>query len=671
MLEVDNFTQNIIEKFPVFIYKTAFFWRWLLLCVLLFYSITQIEAKTDNSKPAQQAESSRFLELWKQARERKLAQHPYWLKLLHFYSFGESVGQWSFKSDVVSAGFFLSANGKTDPEAELKATIKALLSPSVNNPDQDARCKFIARFNWLRSKLDFPEMPKRNCPLFERWANLEDSTGISIIFVSAYLKNPASTFGHLLVKFNSRNRLLGHSLLRPTLNYGAIINPDDNPLVYALRGLFGGYSGSFTDERFYNFNHVYGENELRDMWEYPLNYSAVQQHRITYHAWELLQNVKFTYYFFLDNCAYRMAELLEMAWDDTSRINTSGAIWAIPVDVVFKLQKFRSATNGQSILGSPQLIPSRQRKLRQRVAQLSEMEQTQLKALINSVNHLDSGELRSVPEPSRARILDALLDYLQYVKKENQTLLQQKERNKLLLARSFLPIMENNSSADKPKPPTEGTPPMRFRFGAVVNELLGPAFEVGSWANYHDLLGTESGHLANAEVVTLDLRIQVRENSFEVTHFQLFNIQKYALNPTRISGDFEWSWRARAGWERANFGCLTCRQFRIAGGYGGSVSLAGKDLEYAFVDIFGETPKDSWSATTLGFAPHLGMTWSPLESWKIKLEGGWFKSLVGPKKEYFRSRFDQRLSISQDWDVRLEIERLESLEAKLALHYFW
>ena len=63
MLEVDNFTQNIIEKFPVFIYKTAFFWRWLLLCVLLFYSITQIEAKTDNSKPSQQAESSRFLEL--------------------------------------------------------------------------------------------------------------------------------------------------------------------------------------------------------------------------------------------------------------------------------------------------------------------------------------------------------------------------------------------------------------------------------------------------------------------------------------------------------------------------------------------------------------------------------------------------------------------------------
>ena len=366
----------------MFIIQISFLWRWLLFTLLLFSSGIYFQARAQSLKPALSAESPIIKSLWKQARERQLAQHPYWLKLLHFYSFGESVGQWSFKSDVVSPEFFLSVNGKNGPEAELKATLKALLSPPGNDPNQDARCKFIARYNWLRSKLDFPEMSKQECPLFERWANLDDATGISIVFVSAYLKNPASTFGHLLIKFNSRNRLFGHSLLRPTLNYGARINPDDNPLAYALRGLFGGYNGSFTDERFYNFNHVYGENELRDLWEYPLNFSTEQQNRVTYHAWDMLQNVQFTYYFFLDNCAYRMAELLEMAWDDTTRINTSGAFWAIPVDVVFKLKKLRGRTNQQTLLGSPQLIPSRQRKLRQRVAQLSEMEQDQLKALI-------------------------------------------------------------------------------------------------------------------------------------------------------------------------------------------------------------------------------------------------------------------------------------------------
>ena len=655
----------------MFIIQISFLWRWLLFTLLLFSSGIYFQARAQSLKPALSAESPIIKSLWKQAHERQLSQHPYWLKLLHFYSFGESVGQWSFKSDVVSPEFFLSANGKNDPEVELKATLKALLAPPGNDPNQDARCKFIARYNWLRSKLDFPEMSKQECPLFERWANLVDATGISIVFVSAYLKNPASTFGHLLIKFNSRNRLFGHSLLRPTLNYGARINPDDNPLAYALRGLFGGYNGSFTDERFYNFNHVYGENELRDLWEYPLNFSTEQQNRVTYHAWEMLQNVQFTYYFFLDNCAYRMAELLEMAWDDTTRINTSGAFWAIPVDVVFKLKKLRGRTNQQTLLGSPQLIPSRQRKLRQRVAQLSEMEQDQLKALIEVPSYLESARFRSFTEDSRARILDALLDYQQYIKKENITLLQQNERNKLLRARSILPILKNDFRSESQKPPTDGTPPMRFRFATVFNALSGQAIEVGAWANYHDLLGDESGHLPNAEVVTLDLRLQVREDSFEVTQFQLFNIQKYALNPTGIPGDFEWSWRARAGWERENFGCFSCRQFRIAGGFGGAVSFAKQDLEYAFVEIFGETPKNSWSATTLGYAPHLGMMWSPLDNWKIKLESGLFKSLSGPKKEYYRRRFDQRLSISQNWDFRLEIEQLESLEATLALHYFW
>ena len=79
------------------------------------------------SEPASSNELAVFLSLWKQARERKLHQHPYWLKLLHFYSIGESVGQWDFKSDIVSPSFFLSPLGKTNPKEELKSTLIALL----------------------------------------------------------------------------------------------------------------------------------------------------------------------------------------------------------------------------------------------------------------------------------------------------------------------------------------------------------------------------------------------------------------------------------------------------------------------------------------------------------------------------------------------------------------
>jgi len=638
---------------------------------ILLFSENQVLAEIDSLVKLAPRENSIYLDLLKQANEINLSQDPYWLKLLHFYPFGESIGQWSSKSDVVSESFFLSSNGNTNPQDELKATLKAIISPHIVEPDTHARCKFIARFKWLKSKIIFPKLLELNCPLFERWANLKESAGISLVFVSAYLKNPASTFGHLLMKFNSKDRLFGHSLLRPTMNFGAKINSDENPFVYAFKGLFGGYKGIFTDERFYNFNHVYGENELRDLWEYPLHFNQKQHNRIIYHAWELLHNVEFTYYFFLDNCAYRMAELLEMAWDDDQRINTSGAMWAIPIDVLFKLRKINLGTKNKSLLGIPNLIKSRQRKLQKRVRLLNESERFQLKSLIADLNYLESEKFLSLEETSRAKIIDAILDHHQYMKFDELNQNEEKGYEKLLITRSKLPILESDELDEITKSPIDGTPPMRFRIGSVLNELFGPALELGVWANYHDLLGEEIGHIENAEVVTLDLQMRIREDSFYVSQFQLFNIQKYALNPTGIPGDYELSWRARAVWERENYGCLECRVFRTSGGLGRSFSLTRRDLEYALLEMSFETPEDSLYLTTFGLAPQIGLTWSAIGLWKINFEIGWFKSFYGLKKEYLRGIIDQRFTISQNLDFRFEIEHFEELEGIFAINYYW
>ena len=169
----------------------------------------------------------------------------------------------------------------------------------------------------------------------------------------------------------------------------------------------------------------------------------------------------------------------------------------------------------------------------------------------------------------------------------------------------------------------------------------------------------------------LDLKIQLRDDVFKLTQFQLFDIQKYALNPTGIPGDSEWSWRARSGWERDHNGCFPCRRFKISGGLGASFSFGNRDLEYVFLEMFGETPEDSISLISSGFAPHIGMTWSLQDLWKVKLELGWFRSIYGLKKEYLRSTFDQRFSISQNLDFRFEIEQFDELEGKLVLNYFW
>ena len=59
---------------------------------------------------------------------------------------------------------------------------------------------------------------------------------------------------------------------------------------------------------------MYGENEQRDLWAYELNFKTAE--RKNYFSYLGVITKGTIYFIFLDNCAYGMAELLEMAWTD-------------------------------------------------------------------------------------------------------------------------------------------------------------------------------------------------------------------------------------------------------------------------------------------------------------------------------------------------------------------
>ena len=48
--------------------------------------------------------------------------------------------------------------GKTDPEAELTATVTQFFSPDlVGRSKQPAQCAFVARYAWLKEQLSFDD----------------------------------------------------------------------------------------------------------------------------------------------------------------------------------------------------------------------------------------------------------------------------------------------------------------------------------------------------------------------------------------------------------------------------------------------------------------------------------------------------------------------------------
>ena len=165
--------------------------------------------------------------LIEQARDRALADDPTWRRLLHFDPRASAPAH----SAIVSPRFFLHRQGNQNPALELAATLRAFYAPRQDDHNAHAICRFPARLHWLRTRLLFAEVPLPvvRCDRLHNWARFGQLRSVSVVSVSGYFGNPASVFGHLLIKLNNSPPGDHGDLLDSGVNFGAAI-PDDEPL---------------------------------------------------------------------------------------------------------------------------------------------------------------------------------------------------------------------------------------------------------------------------------------------------------------------------------------------------------------------------------------------------------------------------------------------------------
>ncbi|MEQ1724256.1 MAG: hypothetical protein ABL930_13880, partial [Pseudobdellovibrio sp.] len=120
-----------------------------------------------------------------EAQTKKLHQSVFWHKLLNY----KSTLTGSVKSDIQNADYFLSTVGNINPESELIATIKAITVANFEDDNQNAQCKFIARYNWLSRELNLSQYDfhKANCTQFKEWTQNNSVKSLSAVFASGYL----------------------------------------------------------------------------------------------------------------------------------------------------------------------------------------------------------------------------------------------------------------------------------------------------------------------------------------------------------------------------------------------------------------------------------------------------------------------------------------------------
>ena len=338
---------------------------------------------------------------WTQAQAKSLWQHDVWLKLGH-YKAGAWPGTWA--SDADDARFFLDERGHEDPRAELEATLAAFAAPAELG-DAHAQCRFVARLHWLRTELELPELPQPDCAEYREFRALVQATRVVLVFPSYYLNSPSSMFGHTLLRLDRGAADGGSEYLSFAVNFGALVDADDNGLFYAFKGLAGGYSGQFEVDHYYKKIQEYNRSENRDIWEYPLNLNEEETERLIRHLWELRQ-INFAYYFFDENCSYRVLELLEVARPGVDL--TSGfPLTAIPIDTVRAVQR-------AGMVDDKSFRPAQGTVLKQRIDALPENLRAAVVELGEAPQRLEDADLQTMPATDRARLIEAAYRYLRY-----------------------------------------------------------------------------------------------------------------------------------------------------------------------------------------------------------------------------------------------------------------
>ncbi len=519
------------------------------------------------SAPGQNDEVA--LNLVSRAMELNLDRHRTWLKLGHYEKGLPLISQ--LESAIKSESFFLASNGRHDPTSELQATLRAFTEAVGEDPNSHAQCLFRGRYVWLNSQLALESsgvLPV-TCPEYDSWSLNGTTHSISLVFATGYLGNPASYYGHTLIKMNSSTTTDRTPLEDISINYGAIVPPNEGSIPYILKGLFGGYSGGFSHTQFYFHDHNYGETQLRDLWEYELNLTQEEVDLVLGHSWEVLGK-EYTYYFLNENCAYQMARVLEVV--DGVDLLPAVSIWNMPQSLIRSLNETR--LRDRPLVGRVDYLPSRQSRLYTKFNQLDSEQQNLVREMILNPRLIDSPLLGSLSHSQQLRTLDTLIDYYDFVRDDDALSGDPNNAryNRVLSTRFSLPPGQSDFAESIPGAPHEGRNPSLVQVSAINNQYFGRGSMLTLRPAYYDPLDADPAHIGHAELKMGEITLKMFESSAILHRIEVFSVQSVPASHTGLPGDSSNTWRLGFRVQQQSLACRDCLVSRIDADYGYSFS---------------------------------------------------------------------------------------------------
>jgi hypothetical protein len=590
-------------------------------------------------------------ELVTRARTARLAKHAEWLNLLHYKPNLLLPGVHSLADDP---GFFNAPDGKTNPEAELEATLAAFfVAREETDTQQPAQCRFIARYRWLKSELGFDpaRLAEAPCRRYTAWHAALDPHQVTLIFASAYLDNPGSMFGHPLLRVDAKGQNERTRLLAYGISYAAETD-ETSGLVFAVKGLFGGYAGKFSISPYYIKVREYSDLENRDIWEYRLNFTPPEIDRMLEHTWELGPTY-FDYYFFDENCAYHLLSLFEVARPELD-LTAHFRWWAVPSDTV------AAVTAEPGLLEEAVYRPSLATVLHNRLATLTPAQRDLVLDIAGRRTTLDDTRLQALDPDARAQTLELAHDYASYlaIRKHDNSPENEAYRLELLLARSQLPAHAPPVIPPPAVRPDQGHASARLDVGVGSQE--GNAYvDLRLRPTYHDVLDAEGGYVRGSQIeyFTLLLRRYQNEN-FRVEDFKLLDI--LSVSPR---DDFfkALSWKLNVGATRLYLqnGDEPLAAYMNGGaGYSWEMGAANNSLLSVLLETTLEVDSELDSGYALGAGPSIQWLKDVTPNWRLLARARYQQFGLGDVHSASDLTLSNRFSLGRNMAVRLDLARL-------------
>lgn len=431
-----------------------------------------------------------------------------WLALVHYQP------RWigGYKSSIDSENFFIDAAGKTNPLAELKATIDLF----ENTSDTEKQCLFPARYMLLKQK-GLVAKPFPICAEYQSFQKDLNADGITLLYTDAYMNNPASLFGHTLMRIDipeGKTQLVSHGM-----NYGAYVDEKTAGALYAIYGIAGGYYGGFTVKPYYSVINMYNNMENRDIWEYRLHLTETEKELYVAHLWEV-GHTQTRYYFFTKNCSYLLMEVLDAIRPDL-QLAAQFRFQTIPLDTV------KAVFQREGLVSDVAYRPSRQRRIAYRYGQMNARQQ---KALIELLKGDSFDLVDALNEEERIFVLDSAYEYVQYLWVKQDIELADYRKLSFQILKARRDIKTASAEVVVPKESALSSHDSK-RLQTVIGTKNGKAFtELVFRPAYHSLTDSPSGLLENMEINFLDtaIRFYPRHDNLKLQSLSLVKISSFA-----------------------------------------------------------------------------------------------------------------------------------------------